>query len=172
MLLPGLGKDDIPVGRFLGLNTWVDLRNGFDEDPEALQRLVAGAQNNAIDAAAAQMLLAGLMPYRGLLPFREQDAGLFFGRKRFVDELVEKVGRRSDTNAVAVVGRSGSGKSLRSAASRASATSPCGRSSICVPMASRCTSWRSLSTRPRPSGARSRSGRSSTRQRSSSGTES
>ena len=111
VLLPGLGKDDIPVGRFLGLNTWVDLRNGFDEDPEALQRLVAGAQGNAIDAAAAQKLLAGLMPYRGLLPFREQDAGLFFGRKRFVDELVEKVGRRSDTNVVAVVGRSGSGKS-------------------------------------------------------------
>ena len=109
-LLPGLGKDDVPVGCFLGLNTWVDLRSGLDEH-EALQRLVSGAQGEAIDAAAASKLLAGLSPYRGLLPFREQDAGLFFGRKRFVDELVQKVGQRTATNVVAVVGRSGSGKS-------------------------------------------------------------
>jgi hypothetical protein len=53
----------------------------------------------------------GLTPYRGLLPFREQDAGLFFGRERFVDELIKKVGQRTATNVVAVVGRSGSGKS-------------------------------------------------------------
>src|SRR3954453_10345648 len=26
VLLPGLHKDDIPLGRFLGLSTWVDLR--------------------------------------------------------------------------------------------------------------------------------------------------
>jgi hypothetical protein len=111
VLLPGLGKDDIPVGRFLGLNTWIDLRGGFDDDPEALQRLIAGAQGEAIDPTAAQKLLAGLTPYRGLLPFREQDAGLFFGRKRFVEDLVEKVGRRTTTNVVGVIGRSGSGKS-------------------------------------------------------------
>ena len=43
-------------------------------------------------------LLAGLSPYRGLLPFREQDAGLFFGRERFVDELVAKVRQRTATN--------------------------------------------------------------------------
>ena len=85
--------------------------NGFDEDPETLQRLIAGAQGKAIDRTAAEKLLAGLAPYRGLLPFREQDAGLFFGRRRFVDELVGKVGRRSGANVVAVVGRSGSGKS-------------------------------------------------------------
>ena len=110
VLLPGLKDDDIPVGRFLGLNTWVDLRSGLNE-PESLQRLVAGARGNAIDAAAAEKLLAGLSPYRGLLPFREQDAGLFFGRKRFVDELADKVRQRTATNVVAVVGRSGSGKS-------------------------------------------------------------
>ena len=110
VLLPGLANDAVPVGSFLSLNTWVDLRNGLDE-PESLQRLVAGAQGQAIDAAAAEKLLAGLTPYRGLLPFREQDAGLFFGRKRFVEELVRKVGQRSATNVVAVIGRSGSGKS-------------------------------------------------------------
>jgi hypothetical protein len=110
VLLPGLANDAVPVGSFLSLNTWVDLRSGLDE-PESLQRLVAGAQEKAIDAAAAQKLLAGLAPYRGLLPFREQDAGLFFGRERFVEELVRKVGQHSAANVVAVIGRSGSGKS-------------------------------------------------------------
>jgi hypothetical protein len=76
-----------------------------------LQRLFAGAQGRAIDAAVAEKLLGGLTPYRGLLPFREQDAGLFFGRQRFVDELVRKVGQRSAANVAAVIGRSGSGKS-------------------------------------------------------------
>jgi WD40 repeat protein len=109
-LLPGLADDDVPVGRFLNLNTYVDLRHGLD-DPQALQRLVAGAQGKALDEDPAQKLLAGLTPYRGLMPFREQDAGLFFGRNRFVDELVRKVGQRTPTNVVAVVGRSGSGKS-------------------------------------------------------------
>ena len=110
VLLPKVANDAIPVGRFLNLNTWVDLRNGLD-DPEGLQHLVAGAQSAAIDVAAAEKLLAGLSPYRGLLPFREQDAGLFFGRRRFVDELVRKVGQRTAANVVAVIGRSGSGKS-------------------------------------------------------------
>ena len=110
VLLPGLANDAVPVGSFLGLNTWIDLRDGLD-DPQGLQRLAAGAQGKAMDEASAQKLLAGLSPYRGLLPFREQDAGLFFGRKRFVDELVEKVRRRTTTNVMAVIGRSGSGKS-------------------------------------------------------------
>jgi hypothetical protein len=107
VLLPGLANDAVPVGSFLSLNTWVDLRPGLDE-PESLQRLVAGAQGRAIDVAAVKELLADLTPYRGLLPFREQDAGLFFGRKRFVEELVRKVGQRSTANVVAVIGRSGS----------------------------------------------------------------
>jgi hypothetical protein len=110
VLLPGLANDAVPVGSFLSLNTWVDLRSGLDE-PESLQRLVTGAQGQAIDKTAAEKLLAGLTPYRGLLPFREQDHGLFFGRERFVDGLVRKVGQRSAANVVAVIGRSGSGKS-------------------------------------------------------------
>ncbi len=110
LLLPGLANDAVPIGRFLNLNTYVDLRAGLD-DIEGLQRLISAAQGKAIDDTAADKLVAGLSPYRGLLPFREQDAGLFFGRRRFVDELVEKVRRRTATNVVAVVGRSGSGKS-------------------------------------------------------------
>jgi hypothetical protein len=111
VLLPGLAKDDVPIGTFLGLNTWVDLSKGFDNDPRELARLIAGAQGSAIEAGPAEKLLEGLSPYRGLLPFREQDAGLFFGRQRFVEELVRKVKQRTSTNVVAVVGRSGSGKS-------------------------------------------------------------
>ncbi|MFZ1425891.1 MAG: TIR domain-containing protein [Geminicoccaceae bacterium] len=108
VLLPSLQPDDVPLGTFLNLNTWIDLRPGLDE-PEALQRLLAAAQGHAIDGLTRD--LAGLRPYRGLLPFREQDAGLYFGRQRFVDELVAKVRQRSATNVVAVLGRSGSGKS-------------------------------------------------------------
>lgn len=108
VLLPNLQPDDVPLGTFLNLNTWVDLRPGLDE-PEALQRLIAAAQGRAIDGLTRD--LASLRPYRGLLPFREQDAGLYFGRQRFIDELTAKVRQRSTTNVVAVLGRSGSGKS-------------------------------------------------------------
>ena len=109
VLLPGLQPDDVPLGTFLALNTWVDLRPGLDE-PEALQRLIAAAQGQR-DRRPHPRPRWRLRPYRGLLPFREQDAGLFFGRERFVDELVAKVRQRSATNLVAVLGRSGSGKS-------------------------------------------------------------
>ena len=109
VLLPGLADDNVPIGSFLSLNTWIDLRTGLDE-PQGVQRLVAGAHGQAIDAAC-EKLLPGLTPYRGLLPFREQDERLFFGRERFVTELVRKVSQRSAANVVAVIGRSGSGKS-------------------------------------------------------------
>lgn len=89
VLLPGLASDAVPAGTLLGLNTWVDLRGGLD-DPDGVQQLVAGVQGRTIDAAAAN-LLAGLTPYRGLLPFREQDAGLFFGRRRFVEEMDKRL---------------------------------------------------------------------------------
>jgi WD40 repeat protein len=47
-------------------------------------------------------------PYRGLSAFREQDAGLFFGRDEATDRLLGELTRRP---LVAVVGPSGSGKS-------------------------------------------------------------
>jgi WD40 repeat protein len=47
-------------------------------------------------------------PYRGLFAFQEEDSHLFFGREKFVEELVAAVIRRP---LVAVVGSSGSGKS-------------------------------------------------------------
>ena len=47
-------------------------------------------------------------PYKGLNTFREEDRRFFFGREVFVDELAAKLARMPF---VAVVGRSGSGKS-------------------------------------------------------------
>jgi hypothetical protein len=47
-------------------------------------------------------------PYRGLRPFGEQNATLFFGREQFTQQLVATVHQRA---LVAVVGSSGSGKS-------------------------------------------------------------
>ena len=47
-------------------------------------------------------------PYRGLEPFREEDAELFFGRGSDVERLLERV---REHELVAVVGPSGSGKS-------------------------------------------------------------
>jgi hypothetical protein len=39
-----------------------------DHDERGLQRIIAGAQGRAIEIAAAEKLLAGLTPYRGLCP--------------------------------------------------------------------------------------------------------
>src|SRR5581483_1224546 len=47
-------------------------------------------------------------PYKGLAPFGEADAELFFGRERLVDELVARV---DESSLLALVGPSGSGKS-------------------------------------------------------------
>ena len=51
---------------------------------------------------------AEICPYRGLRPFREEDAAFFCGREAFTSKLVEAVER---TSLVAVVGASGIGKS-------------------------------------------------------------
>lgn len=52
-----------------------------------------------------------ICPYRGLAPFREQDARWFFGRERETEELVHRLGRRLQSGGLAaVVGPAGSGK--------------------------------------------------------------
>src|SRR5256714_15629759 len=56
-----------------------------------------------------RLVLTRLAPYVGLRPFGEDDALLFFGRKRNVDQVLAKLseGQRF----LAVVGPSGTGKS-------------------------------------------------------------
>ncbi|MFJ6793419.1 hypothetical protein [Streptomyces sp. NPDC091268] len=48
------------------------------------------------------------LPYVGLAAFRSEDAGLFFGRERLVEDLLATLARR---RVLAVVGASGAGKS-------------------------------------------------------------
>ena len=50
----------------------------------------------------------GRCPYKGLDVFKEEDAELFFGREKLVDDLVSRV---KDSRTVFVTGPSGSGKS-------------------------------------------------------------
>ena len=60
------------------------------------------------EANGRRRRLRGVCPFKGLAPFDESDAELFFGRERLVDELV---GRLRETPFLALVGASGSGKS-------------------------------------------------------------
>jgi WD40 repeat protein/DNA-binding SARP family transcriptional activator len=52
--------------------------------------------------------LSDVCPFKGLAPFERDDAELFFGRERLVDELVARL---AEAPLLAVVGPSGSGKS-------------------------------------------------------------
>ncbi|WP_157248269.1 AAA family ATPase [Nonomuraea typhae] len=49
-------------------------------------------------------------PYRGLAPFREEDAGIFYGRENEVAALVDRLAER-DAGPLIVTGASGAGKS-------------------------------------------------------------
>ncbi|GAA3040416.1 nSTAND1 domain-containing NTPase [Streptomyces glomeratus] len=56
--------------------------------------------------------VAGVCPYRGLAPYRRQDAGWFFGRERSTDALVAQLSAAEETGGlVMLVGASGAGKS-------------------------------------------------------------
>ena len=51
-------------------------------------------------------------PYLGLVPFEEQDARLFYGRRELAEQLVRRLSQRLDgTGMLLVAGESGSGKS-------------------------------------------------------------
>jgi hypothetical protein len=106
VLLPGAD----PALGFLSLNTWVDLRAGLD-DPSLLAVLTAAVRGEPPGPDLQERLtatLAAVCPYRGLRPFREEDAPFFFGREAFTTRLAEAAEQHT---LVAVVGASGSGKS-------------------------------------------------------------
>jgi hypothetical protein len=79
------------VTGFLSLNTWIDLRNRLDDPAEldALARAVKG-EPPAEQTVAAEPLC----PYRGLEPFHEDDAPLFFGRDEEARTLGEALAER------------------------------------------------------------------------------
>jgi hypothetical protein len=95
-----LNGAEVTSGFFL--NTWIDLRN-TPPGSEATDQLLAGMQGP--DAASES---PAICPYRGLRAFREEDAGLYFGRKAFSRKLAEKTIQQPVT---AIVGPSGTGKS-------------------------------------------------------------
>ena len=87
VLTPGC---DVPPTGFLRLVTWVDLSQGktVSEQTEGLETLRAALRGEPVAAAA---LRASICPYRGLEPFREEDAAFFCGRDDAIRELVARV---------------------------------------------------------------------------------
>jgi formylglycine-generating enzyme required for sulfatase activity len=105
VLLPG--DVDPPTG-FLSLQTWIDFRQGV-EDAHAIARL--GAALRGLPPSGAQYNPRfDICPYRGLLPFREEDRAFYFGRETEVEALLQLV-RKDQCKVVPVIGSSGSGKS-------------------------------------------------------------
>src|SRR5262245_1321396 len=109
-VIPVLLPSSDPVLGFLGQNTWIDFRTTPD-DPKLIAILTAAIRGEPPGPDARnwiQETVATVCPYRGLLYFREEDAGFFFGRGHAIDKLVESM---SGISFLAVVGASGSGKS-------------------------------------------------------------
>ena len=105
VLLPG---SDPALG-FLSLVTWVDLRDGLDDEPSL--KILAGAirgQPPADLGLDTPPAVVNVCPFRGLLPYREEDSAFFFGRDDDTNQLVKAVGLH---RIVPVVGPSGTGKS-------------------------------------------------------------
>ena len=105
VLLPG--DVDPPTG-FLALNTWVDFRQGLNQGEQG-QKLAAALRGQAWQGGGLNPVY-DFCPYRGLLPFREEDRDFYFGREPDVAELVRLV-REDRHPVVPVIGSSGSGKS-------------------------------------------------------------
>jgi hypothetical protein len=99
------GADPDAISGFLTLNTWLDLRGGFD-DGQAFNSVVGYFQGQPPERAEAEPVR--LCPYRGLNTFREEDWPLFFGRQEATKRIFELVLKQ---RLVTVTGRSGSGKS-------------------------------------------------------------
>jgi tetratricopeptide (TPR) repeat protein len=99
------GSDPDSMSGFLALNTYVDLRRGF-ENPGALNPLIRAIRPAA--QGEGETASSAICPYRGLSAFREEDSALFFGRDAFSRKLLTHV---LENSLVVLIGRSGSGKS-------------------------------------------------------------
>ncbi|PWB90475.1 hypothetical protein C5688_10780, partial [Methylocystis sp. MitZ-2018] len=104
VILPGC--ENPPTG-FLQLLTWIDLSRGEKllSQTDNLQALLGVIQGKEV---VPSKIRADICPYRGLEPFREEDAAFFCGRDDAIRDLVARVQTHSF---VAVIGPSGSGKS-------------------------------------------------------------
>src|SRR4051794_38504962 len=82
------------------------LRAAEDDLVGSIVKLLVARERTEPDAARAAD--GTVCPYRGLASFRAEDAGFYFGRERFVAELVT---RATGAPFLGIVGPSGSGKS-------------------------------------------------------------
>ncbi|MDD9965220.1 MAG: TIR domain-containing protein [Myxococcales bacterium] len=110
VLLPSAPADDGPLREqypFLAQYQWVDLRREWDPGVGALAAEIR--QHRPPRPHPALHMPPGFRPYRGLAPFREEDASWMFGREADVGRLVGRL--QEGIRMTMLVGPSGSGKS-------------------------------------------------------------
>lgn len=103
-LLPVLLPGTSGLPRELRNYTYLDFSRGLDAD-RLLETVRAGLRRSKAEDPPA--LRHGPVPYRGLMPFSETDAGLFFGRDGLVHKILDTLERHG---VCVVVGEAGSGK--------------------------------------------------------------
>jgi len=116
VLLPGSERPrrgDVAHLEFLISASWVEFLTTLD-DESAFRSLVSGITGNKPPEADAPRY-EGVCPYRGLEPFRPDDAKFFFGREKLTGWLVSALRREvraaQGVRFLGVLGPSGSGKS-------------------------------------------------------------
>lgn len=92
---------------FLNLYTWVDF--GSVDDDLALRRLIAAIRTEGPAPRLPEAVETS--PYIGLRSFSEKDHQCYFGRERYVIDLLERLRAARTPRFTVVLGASGSGKS-------------------------------------------------------------
>ncbi|MFJ9815928.1 AAA family ATPase [Streptomyces sp. NPDC101151] len=102
----------VPVsGGLYDLAHWQRLWERALADPAA-ERPAVPAEENRQPPAQAPPVAGGVCPYRGLAPYRQEDARWFFGRERSTEALVAQLRAVEKTGGlIMLVGASGAGKS-------------------------------------------------------------
>jgi hypothetical protein len=104
----GEGADPAKLPPFVKQQQYVDLRDR-QRAPEQIRRLVEVLQNSSPSQTAIPAeYWTTHSPFCSLQTFGPEDSWLFFGRDRYIDELLTRLGR---SPTLAVIGNSGSGKS-------------------------------------------------------------
>jgi hypothetical protein len=111
VFLPGTSASDrVNLPPFLKQFTWVDFTSDLN-DPEAFRYLLSGVRGTIPgppSGAISEPAGSNRSPYRGIEPFRTDDADIFFGRDSLTRYLIERLRGR---HFLAIIGPSGSGKS-------------------------------------------------------------
>ncbi|WP_394432030.1 nSTAND1 domain-containing NTPase [Streptomyces sp. SGAir0957] len=114
VLIPEARRErPVPVSAGLyDLAHWQRLWEGAVADPVVGPGAVSVADDPRPGGAEASAT-PNVCPYRGLAPYRQEDAQWFFGRERSTERLIEllRAAESSDGGLVMLVGASGAGKS-------------------------------------------------------------